>query len=69
MAASYDRDEVEAAFRHYFLTGPVGEDWARPPAGHQPSPCWLGQAVPPITRLSNIDVGTRHPVAASARRP
>ena len=20
-------DEVEAAFRHYFLTGPVGEDW------------------------------------------
>ena len=27
MAATYDRDEVEAAFRHYFLTGPVGEDW------------------------------------------
>jgi hypothetical protein len=24
----YGRDEVEAAFRHYFLTGPVGEDWA-----------------------------------------
>jgi hypothetical protein len=21
------RDEVEAAFRHYFLTGPVNEDW------------------------------------------
>jgi SnoaL-like domain len=21
------RSEVEAAFRHYFLTGPVGEDW------------------------------------------
>jgi flavin reductase (DIM6/NTAB) family NADH-FMN oxidoreductase RutF len=24
---TYDRDEVEAAFRHYFLTGPVREDW------------------------------------------
>ena len=24
----FDRAEVEAAFRHYFLTGPVGEDWA-----------------------------------------
>jgi hypothetical protein len=23
----FDRAEVEAAFRHYFLTGPVGEDW------------------------------------------
>ena len=23
----FSRDEVEAAFRHYFLTGPVGEDW------------------------------------------
>jgi SnoaL-like domain len=23
----YDRDEVESAFRHYFLTGPVAEDW------------------------------------------
>ena len=26
-ALAVDRDEVEAAFRHYFLTGPVGEDW------------------------------------------
>ena len=25
--AELGRDEVEAAFRHYFLTGPVGEDW------------------------------------------
>jgi hypothetical protein len=24
---TYDREEVESAFRHYFLTGPVGEDW------------------------------------------
>ena len=24
--AEFGRDEVEAAFRHYFLTGPVGED-------------------------------------------
>lgn len=24
----FDRDEVEQAFRHYFLVGPVGEDWA-----------------------------------------
>ncbi len=24
----FDRTEVEAAFRHYFLTGPVREDWA-----------------------------------------
>ena len=23
----FGRDEVEAAFRQYFLTGPVGEDW------------------------------------------
>jgi hypothetical protein len=44
-------------------------DWARPQAGHQASPSWLGQDVPPITRLSNIDVGTRHPVAAPTRRP
>ncbi|MCW2829314.1 MAG: hypothetical protein JWP31_6 [Aeromicrobium sp.] len=22
-----DRDEIEQAFRHYFLTGPVNEDW------------------------------------------
>jgi hypothetical protein len=27
-ARAYDRDEVESAFRRYFLTGPVGEDWA-----------------------------------------
>jgi SnoaL-like domain len=25
--STYDRSEVEAAFRHYFLTGPVHEDW------------------------------------------
>jgi hypothetical protein len=25
--AKFERAEVEAAFRHYFLTGPVGEDW------------------------------------------
>jgi hypothetical protein len=25
--AAYPPGEVEAAFRHYFLTGPVGEDW------------------------------------------
>src|SRR6204780_6013906 len=24
---AHDREEVEAAFRPYFLTGPVGEDW------------------------------------------
>jgi len=23
----WTRDEIEAAFRHYFLTGPVYEDW------------------------------------------
>jgi len=28
MTTAFPRDEVEAAFRHYFLTGPVGEDWA-----------------------------------------
>jgi hypothetical protein len=27
MTSSYSRAEVEEAFRHYFLTGPVGEDW------------------------------------------
>src|ERR1700728_2090052 len=27
MAASHSRDEVETAFRYYYLTGPVGEDW------------------------------------------
>lgn len=27
MSTSYSRAEVEEAFRHYFLTGPVGEDW------------------------------------------
>jgi hypothetical protein len=36
-------------------------DWARPPAGHQASPSWTGRDVPPITRLSDIDVGVRHP--------
>ncbi|MDO8361530.1 MAG: nuclear transport factor 2 family protein [Actinomycetota bacterium] len=25
--SNFSRDEVEAAFRHYFLTGPVMEDW------------------------------------------
>ncbi|HEX5586470.1 MAG TPA: nuclear transport factor 2 family protein, partial [Acidimicrobiia bacterium] len=25
--AAHERAEVEAAFRHYFLTGPVLEDW------------------------------------------
>jgi hypothetical protein len=50
------------------VDGGMAADWARPPAGHQPSPSWLGRDVPPITRLSDIDVGTRHPVAASRRR-
>lgn len=27
MSAAFMRSEVEAAFRHYFLTGPVLEDW------------------------------------------
>lgn len=27
MSAAVDRDEVEAAFRTYYLTGPVHEDW------------------------------------------
>jgi SnoaL-like domain len=27
MNSNYSRAEVEEAFRHYFLTGPVGEDW------------------------------------------
>jgi ketosteroid isomerase-like protein len=27
MTTDYSRAEVEEAFRHYFLTGPVGEDW------------------------------------------
>jgi SnoaL-like domain len=48
--------------------GGAGTDWARPPAGHQASPSWLGKKVSPITRLSDIDVGIRHPVAASGRR-
>jgi hypothetical protein len=26
-ASAWPREEVEAAFRHYFLTGPVHEDW------------------------------------------
>lgn len=26
-AKTFERDEVESAFRHYFLTGPVHEDW------------------------------------------
>ena len=26
-ASAWTREEVEAAFRHYFLTGPVHEDW------------------------------------------
>jgi hypothetical protein len=43
-------------------------DWARPADGHQPRPSWVGRDVPPITRLSDIDVGVRHPVAASRRR-
>jgi hypothetical protein len=28
MTNTYSRDEIEQAFRHYFLTGPVLEDWA-----------------------------------------
>ena len=27
MTTIYSRDEIEEAFRHYFLTGPVLEDW------------------------------------------
>lgn len=27
MTTNHSRAEVEEAFRHYFLTGPVGEDW------------------------------------------
>jgi hypothetical protein len=27
MTTTFSRDEVEAAFKHYFLTGPVQEDW------------------------------------------
>src|SRR5271154_602591 len=27
MTTKYSRAEIEEAFRHYFLTGPVGEDW------------------------------------------
>jgi|SRR5579875_2604066 limonene-1,2-epoxide hydrolase len=49
--------------------GGLAADWARPPAGHQARPSWLGKNVPPITRLSDIDFGVRHPVAASSRRP
>jgi hypothetical protein len=43
-------------------------DWARPPAAHQPSPSWLGKDVPPIASMADMDVGTRHPRPASARR-
>jgi hypothetical protein len=43
-------------------------DWARPSAGHRPSPSWLGRDVRPITRLSDIDVGVRHPLAAPRAR-
>ncbi|MGD0700766.1 MAG: nuclear transport factor 2 family protein [Trebonia sp.] len=46
----------------------AGTDWAQPPPGHQPSPSWLGKDVPPITRLSDIDVGVRQPLAASRGR-
>ena len=28
MTSTYSRAEIEEAFRHYFLTGPVLEDWA-----------------------------------------
>ena len=28
MTTTYSRAEIEEAFRHYFLTGPVMEDWA-----------------------------------------
>jgi hypothetical protein len=28
MTTEHSRQEVDAAFRHYFLTGPVSEDWA-----------------------------------------
>ena len=27
VAREFPRDEIEAAFKHYFLTGPVMEDW------------------------------------------
>ena len=42
----------------------TGTDWVRPSPGHRPRPSWLGRDVPPITRLSDIDVGVRHAVAA-----
>jgi ketosteroid isomerase-like protein len=42
--------------------------WARPSAGQQPHPSWLGRDVTPITRLSDISVGIRNSVADSRSR-
>jgi hypothetical protein len=44
-------------------------DWARPPAGHETRPSWLGKDVPPILSMATMDVGTRHPRPESRRRP
>jgi len=44
-------------------------DWARPAAGHQARPSWLGKDVPPIYSMATMDVGTRHQRPASTRRP
>ncbi|HEY1702800.1 MAG TPA: nuclear transport factor 2 family protein [Trebonia sp.] len=42
--------------------------WARPPAGHDARPSWLGKDVPPIASMADMDVGVRHPRPASSRR-
>ena len=44
-------------------------DWARPPAGHETRPSWVGKDVPPILNMATMDVGTRDPRPASSRRP
>jgi hypothetical protein len=43
-------------------------DWARPAEGHRAKPSWLGRNVPPISRMSDMDVGVRHPRPTSTRR-
>jgi len=45
-----------------------GKDWARPPAGHVARPSWVGRVIPPIGRMSEMDVGVRDPAPEYKRR-
>jgi len=34
-------------------------DWAKPPAGHQPKPSWVGKDIPTVRSIHDLGVGER----------